>query len=67
MQKAAIAIDSWKLPVFKKHLKKSGYAFSKDAGVTPDCLTLTVETDNTIKLQQVVEAANNECARSKAH
>lgn len=65
--RAGIMIDSWKLPVFKKRLKKAGYSFEKGDGVVPGTLSLYVETNNTIKLQKVVEEANRECARSKMH
>ncbi len=66
MSKAAIAIDTWKLSIFKKHLKKSGFAFAQGPGVTPDTLMLKVETEDTLSLQKVVTDANTECAISKA-
>ncbi len=58
MKKAAIAIDSWKLPIFKKMLKAAGYSFDKHPGVTDDTLILTVETDDVQKLTVVVAKAN---------
>lgn len=63
--KAGIAIDDWKLPIFTAHLREAGYTFKTRPGVTADTLLLTVETDNGIALQKVVESANRECAISR--
>lgn len=67
MLKVGIAIDAWKFPVFKKRLKKAGYEFEKHSGITPDTLTLRVNTEDPVKLQKVIQSANDECAKSKAH
>ena len=64
--KAAIAITSWKLPIFERHLKQSGYEF-KNAGPFADgCLILSVETENVEALAGVVDAANTEAAMTGA-
>ena len=67
MPQAAIVIDSRKLPVFKRHLKKSGYIFTGDPYITLSTTLLTIETDNIGKLQQVIETANKEYVMKKAH
>lgn len=65
MKKAAIAIDDWKLPIFKRHLAGAGYTFKQGPGLTKTTLMLTVETNNVAALGAVVQAANNEAALSK--
>jgi hypothetical protein len=62
--KAGIVLDNWKLPVFERHLTSAGYSFENKGQFSPDCLTLVVVyTDDTLKLQKVVQAAFDECAR----
>lgn len=65
MAKAAIAIDTWKLSIFERHLKQSGYRFENAGTLTKDTLMLKVETTNLEALREVVEAANNEAAMTK--
>ncbi len=65
MKKTAIAIDHWKLQIFERHLRQSGYAFKQTQGLAKDTLTLKVETENLDALEQVVIAANTECAETK--
>lgn len=64
-KKCLIAIDSWKLPIFKKHLTDAGYQCDVDPGVSPDTLFLTVFVLSEWVLEPIVRAANNEAARSK--
>jgi hypothetical protein len=59
--KAAIIIDSWKLPMFKRNLDKAGYAFTQADGLTPDTLILSVETTNINGLNDLVIKAQKEC------
>lgn len=66
MAKAAIAIDSWKFPIFERHLKQSGYKFEKVQGVTRGTMILTVNTENIEAMGEVVKAANNEAAKTGA-
>lgn len=58
--KAAIVVDDYKLPVFRRRLGESGYQFEEAAGVTADTKTLTVQTENLTALAEVVKAANRE-------
>jgi len=63
--KAAIVIDTWKLAIFKKGLKKSGYTFTKGKGLTPDSLVLTVKYEDyqaLDKLKPIIAKINTECA-----
>lgn len=65
MKVAGIAIDRWKLPIFKKHLEKAGYSLTEHLGVTPDTMLLKVETESVAALQVVVQEANAEAAKRK--
>ena len=33
---AGIAIDAWKLTIFKKHLDDAGYEYTEHPGLTPN-------------------------------
>lgn len=63
--KIAIAIDDWKLPIFERHLKQSGYTFENAGLLTAGALILRVDTDNALALVEVVKAANTEAAMTK--
>jgi len=62
--KAGIAIDTWKLPIFERHLTQAGYAFTKAGELTKGCTILTVSTNNAEALLGVVKAANSEAAQT---
>lgn len=63
--KAGIAVNNWKLPVFRKRLKESGYE-CRDAGpITGDTTLLTVETNDMLKLKKVLEECQAECLEKK--
>lgn len=63
-RKAGIAIDAWKLEIFERHLKQSGYVYKNEGSMAqdPKLLLLTVQTENLLALQATVEAANAEAA-----
>lgn len=63
--KAAIAIDSWKLTIFTRHLHEKGFSYEQKPGATKDDYLLIVETDKPQELGQLVLKANMEAARSK--
>lgn len=67
MLKVVVVIDSRKLPMFEKHLKKTGYIFTKSPYITLGTTTLMIETDNISELQQAIEAANSAHTKSKMH
>ena len=62
--KAGIAIDPWKEDIFKSHLMKGGYNWTRVAPF-PGCVTLMVETTDPEALARVIHVANNECAQKK--
>lgn len=66
MEKVAIVIDNWKLPIFTRRLQHSGYSFDQIGGLTPDSMVLRVDTENVVSLGEVVKAANTECAKTGA-
>ena len=65
-KKGGIAIDSWKLPIFERHLKQAGYAFTNAGELTKGCLILTVHTTNLEALAEVVKRANTEASLTGA-
>ena len=63
--KAGIVIDRWKLPIFTRRLKETGFAYEEVGPLTADTLTLIVTTDNAQALGQTVLAANKEAAQTR--
>lgn len=61
MKTVGIAIDDWKLPVFKRHLDRAGYSYTEHTGLTKNTLLLKVKTEFVSDLQPIVEAAQKEC------
>jgi hypothetical protein len=67
VKKAAVAIDAWKLPIFKKHLDAAGYKYEEPVNLTTDGenLILRVHYDWLRELKLVVDAAVRECGAHK--
>lgn len=65
MKTAGVAIDDWKLPIFKKHLDAAGYTYTEHPGLTQDTLTLVVEYEWVAELKPIIEAANKECSNER--
>lgn len=63
--KIGVAIDSWKLDIFKKHLLN--FKYDIHPGITKDTLSLIVITDDKECLLRDVTAANKECADFKSN
>ena len=68
MKRIGIAIDKWKLKIFKKVLNEGGYKFEQNPGLTKNMLILSVEVeDNEVnKIADIVAVANNRVAKSKS-
>ena len=66
MKTAGVAIDDWKLPIFKKHLDAAGYTYTEHPGLTKNTLTLVVEYEWVAELKPIIEAANEECRNGRA-
>ena len=66
MKKSAVALDDWKLPIFKKHLDAAGYKYEVPVPFTHGTLILTVHFDWVHELKPIIEAAQRECAESRS-
>jgi len=64
MKTAGVAIDAWKLAIFKRHLDAGGFSYTEHPGLTPGTLFLKVKTERIATLQPVIERAQKECASS---
>lgn len=63
--KTAIAVDNWKLPAFRRRLRKAGYSYQDGGALTGDTTLLTVETNNILALKKVLEKCQDECRRNR--
>jgi hypothetical protein len=59
---AAVVLDDWKLPVFKRHLDAAGYKYEEPVPFTEGTLTLKVRYEWVHELQPIIEAAQRESA-----
>jgi hypothetical protein len=65
MKTAAIVIDAWKLPIFKRRLDAADFTYTEHGGITQDTLTLRVQYEWVADLKPVVEAADEECRNER--
>lgn len=63
---AGVAIDDWKLEIFKRHLDAAGYTYTVHPGLTPGTLFLKVPMEWAHQLAPIIKAASDEAAISKA-
>lgn len=63
--KAGIAVDNWKLPVFRRRLTEAGYTYHDGGALTHDTTLLTVETSDVLALKEVIEACQAECRKEQ--
>lgn len=61
-KRAAVVLDTWKLPIFKKHLDAAGYKYDEPVPFTAGTLLLKVHYEWVHQLQPIVGAAQRECA-----
>ena len=64
MPKAGIALDDWKLPVFRKALTDAGYTYEDGGAAGPGLTILHVPFTDAAALTRVVADANAECTRT---
>jgi len=62
---AGVAIDKWKLKIFEQTLKRAGFSWTCQPGLTSDTLLLKVPCDSAAALTPTIEKAQLACARSK--
>ena len=67
MIKIGIAIDPWKLKIFKKVFDEAGYTYDVKEGASMTVLRVDIEAEDTSKLQPIVAKANNIAKNSKKH
>ena len=60
-----IALDDWKLPIFKTILEEEGFSYTVSAGPASRTTTLVVETETADELLVAVKRAGLEAAKSK--
>ena len=63
--KTGIAVDNWKLPVFRRRLTAAGFEYVDGGALTPDATLLTVETSNVFALKKVLEQCQAECRKER--
>lgn len=63
--RAAIVLDDWKLPVFRKRLEEAGYEYRDHGPLTRNTTTLTVQTTNLLALKSLLDACEAECRKSR--
>lgn len=61
--KAGVALDDWKLPVFRKRLTEAGYVYTDAGEVTPGTTMLHVQFTDQEALRLLLEDAADECKR----
>lgn len=61
--KAGIAVDNYKLPVFRKRLTEAGYTYQDGGALIGDTTLLTVETNDMLALKKVLERCQAECRK----
>lgn len=61
--KAGVALDDWKLPVFRRRLTEAGYDYEDKGEVTPGTTLLHVQFTDQEHLRRVLEDAADECKR----
>ena len=65
-KKAAVVVDDWKIPIFKKHLDAAGFKYEPAVSFTANTSILKVYYEWVHELKPVVEAAMLECASGSA-
>lgn len=63
--KAGIAVDDWKLPVFRKRLTEAGYIYTDAGSLTASTTLLTVEMKDMLALKKLLERCQSECREMK--
>lgn len=63
--KAGIAVDNWKLSIFRKRLTEAGFEYEDGGALTADTTLLTVETGDILALKKVIEKCQAECRKAQ--
>lgn len=62
--KVGIAVDNWKLPIFRKRLAAAGYEYRDGGALTYQTTLLTVKTADFLALKNVIEKCQAECRKA---
>lgn len=62
-----VVVDDWKLDIFKKCIKKSGYDCTTEVGPASHTTTIKILSHTAAELVDVVQGAYDECRRSRHH
>lgn len=65
MKTAGVVIDSWKLPIFKRHLDESACTYTEHPGYSSFTIILKISYEWVADLKPVIEAAEKECRFTK--
>lgn len=65
-KRAAVGVDDWKIPIFKKHLDAAGYKYEDPVPLMLGTSILKVHYEWVHQLQPIIEAAERECQASKS-
>ena len=65
MMKAGVAVDDWKLPVFRQRLTEAGFKYADGGALTDGTTLLTVQTNDILKLKALLERCQRECKQSR--
>lgn len=67
LKKAGVALNDWKLPVFKQVFDEAGYSYEQKPGLVPDSVTLMVEyiEEDINRLEKTVRKANKQAAKKR--
>lgn len=63
--KFGIALDDWKLPIFRRRLEAAGFKYEDAGELTSGVTLLTVQSNNMFALKKVIEECQAECRASK--
>lgn len=63
--KAGIAVDDWKLPIFRRELTAAGYRYEDGGAITANATLLKVETFDVLALKRVIERCQAQCRNEK--
>lgn len=64
-QKSGIMCDTWKVPIFRKELRKAGFDIEKETQMGNALTVLSVSTSNMVKLNATIQKAVRICARKR--
>ena len=67
MKTAGVALDDWKLPLFKQVFDEAGLKYEQKPGLVPKtaCLMVEYAEEDYKKLESIIRKANKQAAKKK--